>query len=125
MKIRKVTTASVGQAYRYIGRYFNRMGQQVVYSALLMGHSYRSKQAPLFARNIVIGAFGYLISPLDALPDLTPIFGFTDDLGVLTFGLVTIASYINDDVRIAARKDLKRFFPRPDMMAIQQVDSKL
>ena len=125
MKIRKVSNVSVGQAFRFIGRYFNRMGQQVAYSALLMGHSYKSKTSPIFARRIVLGALGYMISPFDAIPDLTPILGFTDDLGVLTFGLVTIASYINDDVRLAARKDLKRFFPELDLPALQEVDSKL
>ena len=34
---------------------------------------------------IIIGALGYLISPLDAVPDAIPIAGLSDDLGVLLY----------------------------------------
>ncbi len=33
---------------------------------------------------IVVGALIYFIVPVDAIPDLTPLFGYLDDLGVIT-----------------------------------------
>ena len=33
---------------------------------------------------IVIAALIYFISPIDSIPDLTPFFGYLDDLGVIT-----------------------------------------
>ncbi len=33
---------------------------------------------------IVVAALIYFISPIDAIPDLTPLFGYLDDLGVIT-----------------------------------------
>ncbi len=33
---------------------------------------------------IVVGALIYFISPIDAIPDLAPLFGYLDDLGVIT-----------------------------------------
>jgi uncharacterized membrane protein YkvA (DUF1232 family) len=33
---------------------------------------------------IVIGALIYFISPIDTIPDLLPLFGYLDDLGVIT-----------------------------------------
>jgi len=33
---------------------------------------------------IVIAALIYFISPIDTIPDLTPLFGYLDDLGVIT-----------------------------------------
>lgn len=33
---------------------------------------------------IVVGALVYFISPIDAIPDLVPLFGYLDDLGVIT-----------------------------------------
>ena len=33
---------------------------------------------------IVVGALIYFISPIDTIPDLAPLFGYLDDLGVLT-----------------------------------------
>ncbi len=32
---------------------------------------------------IVVAALIYFISPIDAIPDLTPLFGYLDDLGVI------------------------------------------
>ena len=64
-----------------------------------------------WAKNIILGVLGYLLAPLDFLPDLAPIIGFTDDIGILTVGLVTIASYVNDDVRTKARTKIGQWFP--------------
>ncbi len=33
---------------------------------------------------IVVGALIYFISPIDTIPDLIPLFGYLDDLGVIT-----------------------------------------
>jgi uncharacterized membrane protein YkvA (DUF1232 family) len=33
---------------------------------------------------IVVAALVYFISPVDTIPDLTPLFGYLDDLGVIT-----------------------------------------
>lgn len=106
-------------------RILRTAGQKVVYSALLMFYAFRRKGTPVWARNIILGALGYLLTPIDTIPDLTPILGFTDDFGVLSFGLVTIASYINDDVRMKARRTMGRFFGKPDIEAMQSVDASL
>ena len=58
----------------------------------------------------IIGALGYFISPFDALIDLTPIVGYTDDLGVLLLALGVAALYINDHVKAKARKKLCELF---------------
>jgi uncharacterized membrane protein YkvA (DUF1232 family) len=45
----------------------------------------------------------YFISPLDAVPDITPVLGYSDDLGVLVSAVLTVAMYVTDDVRQQAR----------------------
>ena len=37
-----------------------------------------------YRKAIVIGALLYFIAPVDAIPDLTPLVGYLDDLGVIT-----------------------------------------
>jgi uncharacterized membrane protein YkvA (DUF1232 family) len=37
-----------------------------------------------FRKAIVVAALIYFIVPIDAIPDLTPLFGYMDDLGVIT-----------------------------------------
>lgn len=104
---------------------FGSLGQKIVYSVLLMYNAYKHADTPSWAKNIIIGALGYFLSPIDAIPDLSPFLGYTDDLGILSFGLVTIACYINDEVRSSAEIQLKKFFGTVDQGVIADVNKKL
>ena len=108
-----------------IAKYAKQAGTKVVYSALLLFYAYKRKDTPTWAKNIVLGTLGYLINPIDALPDLTPLLGYTDDLGVLSFGLVTIASYINDEVKQNARGRLAKWFGDYDEDELKEVDDSI
>ena len=113
------------QFWGNLGRFARRIGLKAVYSALLLYYAYRRKETPFWAKNIVIGVLGYLLAPIDFMPDLTPIVGYTDDLGILTFGLATIAAYINPDVRQNAREKLKGWFPGFDNNELIEIDQKI
>lgn len=73
----------------------------------------------------MLGTLGYFLSPIDAVPDLTPIIGYTDDLGVLAFGLVTIAAYVNQEVKQKSKDQLHRWFGNYDEDELAEVDAKL
>jgi len=48
---------------------------------------YRYMKDPLvkwFRKAIVVAALVYFIVPIDTIPDITPLFGYLDDLGVIT-----------------------------------------
>jgi len=51
--------------------------------------------------------------------------GLTDDIGVLSFGLVSIACYINDEVREKALIKLHSFFKEVDKDSIAAVNQTL
>jgi len=108
-----------------VRRYAAKAGVQSIYSALLLFYAYRRKDTPAWAKNIVLGVLGYLIAPIDAIPDLSPILGYTDDIGVLSFGLVTIATYIDEEVKEKARKQLHSWFKHYDQQDLAEVDKKL
>jgi uncharacterized membrane protein YkvA (DUF1232 family) len=105
--------------------YAKKIGVQSVYSSLLLFYAFKRKETPTWAKNIIIGVLGYLIAPIDLLPDLTPFIGYTDDLGVLGIGLVAIASYINDSVKIQAKTKLKNWFGNYNPSEIENIDQKL
>lgn len=105
--------------------YAKKIGIQSVYSSLLLFYAFKRKETPTWAKNIIIGVLGYLIAPIDLLPDLTPFIGYTDDLGVLGIGLVAIASYINDSVKLQAKTKLKDWFGNYDASEIENIDQKL
>jgi uncharacterized membrane protein YkvA (DUF1232 family) len=105
--------------------YAKKIGVQSVYSSLLLFYAFKRKETPAWAKNIIIGVLGYLIAPIDLIPDLTPFIGYTDDLGVLGIGLVAIASYINDSVKLQAKTTLKVWFGNYDPSEIENIDQKL
>ncbi len=110
---------------KYISQWFQSMGVKVVYAALLLYHAFNSKDTPKWAKNVIIGALAYFVSPIDGIPDLTPFLGFTDDMGILSFGLVMIACYIDDGIRMKARKNLSRFFKDYKDIDLTEVDKFL
>ena len=113
------------QLWNKIKRFAQAAGVKTVYSVLLLFYAFQRKETPAWAKNIILGALAYFISPLDFLPDLTPVFGFTDDLGVLGFGLVTIAGYVNADVRQQARERLSKWFVAYSEEDLEEVERHL
>ena len=66
----------------------------------------RDPATPLKVRMILFGALGYFIMPLDAISDLLPLIGFTDDIAVLTLAVATVASAIKPEHRQLAEEAL-------------------
>jgi uncharacterized membrane protein YkvA (DUF1232 family) len=116
---------SENKLWNKLARFAKTIGVKTIYTILLLFYAYQQKDTPPWAKRIVIGALGYFISFVDAIPDLTPFIGFTDDIGVLGFGLVTIAAYINKDVRMQARQKLQDWFGQYDESDLVQIDQKL
>lgn len=116
---------SEGRFWQKLSRYAQQAGVKVVYAALLLYFAYQRKETPSWAKRTVIGTLGYFLFPLDFLPDLTPFIGYTDDLGLLTFCLVALAGFINDDVRQKARTQLNKLFDQVDPELLAEVDEKL
>jgi uncharacterized membrane protein YkvA (DUF1232 family) len=116
---------SENRFWNKLRNYARQAGLKTVYAALLLFYAYRRKDTPYWAKNIVLGTLGYFLSPIDAVPDLTPIIGYTDDIGVLAFGLVTIAAYVNQEVKEKAKGQLHRWFGTYDEDELAEVDAKL
>lgn len=57
---------------------------------------------------VLFGAAAYFLMPADAIPDLFPILGFTDDAAVIAAALAAVRSSINEAHRDKARETLKR-----------------
>ena len=98
-----------------IQRIAKRAGAKLVYVALLLYYLMQSDKVSLKDKAIIIGALGYLISPLDAVPDAIPIAGLSDDLGVLLYALSKVWSSVDDDMKKQAREKLSKWFDDDEM----------
>ena len=98
------------QFWLKLAGYARKAGIKVVYSALLLYYAYRRKETPGWAKRIILGSLGYFLSPIDLIPDLSPVIGYTDDMAVLAFGITAVAIYINNDVKARALGQLSKWF---------------
>lgn len=113
-----------GEFVEKISRIAKRAGAKLVYAALVLFYTLQSDKVTLKDKAIIIGALGYLISPLDVIPDAIPIAGLSDDLGVLIFVLQKIWGEVNEDVKEKARAKLSQWFDEDEIEEINALFDK-
>ncbi len=100
-------------------------GTKVVYAALLLFYLMKDPMVPLTAKLTITAALGYFILPTDAIPDIAPLVGFSDDLGVLIFALNQISDHITPEVKIKATQHLQRIFKNLQKEDIHELEQKV
>lgn len=65
------------------------------------------RATPLGVKATLVGAIAYFVLPVDAIPDVMPILGFTDDAAVLTTALRLVASHVTPEHRTLAQEKLR------------------
>ncbi len=101
-------------------KYGKIAGATVVYKAVQLFYVLQKPDVPAKTKAVIMGALGYLIAPIDFIPDLTPVLGYTDDAVALTFALVQAQGYIDDGVREKSKKFLVKIFGRGVLKSIKE-----
>ncbi|MNW48473.1 hypothetical protein PPOLYM_04119 [Paenibacillus polymyxa] len=65
-----------------------------VKDAVAMYYCAIDPETPLYAKGVAFGALAYFISPLDAISDVIPMLGFTDDAGIVLAALKVLDMHI-------------------------------
>ena len=86
-----------------------KAGKIIIQNALTLYYTLNS-DVPKWVKVIIAMALAYLVAPIDSIPDLIPVLGFSDDLGLLITVLSKIAIHIKDEYRQQARQDVDRIF---------------
>lgn len=66
------------------------------------------RTTPTRVRAAIFGALAYFVVPADAMPDILPVLGFTDDAAVIAATIQLIAAYVLPEHREAARRALEK-----------------
>ena len=104
-----------------IARIAKGAGAKLVYAALILYYTLQSDKVSATNKAMIIGALGYLISPLDVVPDAIPIAGLADDLGVLVFVLTKVWTDIDPEIQVKARKRLSKWFDEDEIEEIKDL----
>lgn len=109
-----------------ISRIAKRSGAKLVYAALILYYTLQSDKVSVKDKAIIIGALGYLISPLDVVPDAIPIAGPGDDLAVLIYVVHKVWAEVSDDVKQKAHAKLAQWFDEDEQRAADDLfDNKI
>ncbi len=71
-----------------------KLGKGLVEKALIAYYVGRDPATPMWARTSLVGALVYLGLPLDAVPDVVPVVGLTDDAAAIGLALFSVAASI-------------------------------
>lgn len=86
------------------------IGLKLIYKALQLFYVAQSDACPLKVRAGIYGALGYLISPLDLIPDFTPIAGYADDATAIAIALMLAQAYVTPEIKAQARDKISDLF---------------
>ena len=100
---------SEAKFWNKLRKFAHKMGIKVVYYALLLYYVLMSPHLPWKARTEIIGALGYLILPVDLIPDFLP-GGFSDDIAAIVFAFEQVSSYITPSIRSKAQAKVIELF---------------
>lgn len=98
--------------WKKVKKFSGRIGEIPLTLALQLYYAAEKKETPKWAKATIVTALAYFILPLDAIPDIVPLVGFTDDYGVLVAAISTLASYIDDEVKQKAQNKVDDIFRR-------------
>ena len=104
-----------------ISRIAKRAGSKLVYAALILYYTLQSDHVSKTDKAIIIGALGYMISPLDVIPDAIPIAGLTDDFAVLIYVLKKVWTDVDPSIIEQAKEKLSKWFDEEEICDITDI----
>ena len=91
-----------------ISRYGAHIGIELLYKVVQLWCVLQKPEVPAKEKALIMGALGYLIAPLDFVPDITPVLGYSDDLVAITFALLKVMKRLMPELRSCWRRFLIR-----------------
>ena len=109
-----------GEFMEKIAKIAKRAGAKLVYIALVLYYTLQSDKVSIKDKAIIVGALGYLVSPLDVIPDAIPIVGLGDDLAVLLYVIGKIGD-VSEEIKEKAKSKLTKWIDEYEMEEIDEL----
>jgi uncharacterized membrane protein YkvA (DUF1232 family) len=93
-----------------MGTLAKKAGVKVTYYALTLYYTLTDPNTPTKYKAVIAGALGYMILPLDLVPDFLPFAGLADDWAALIAAVTYVASAITPAIKARAREKTEEWF---------------
>ena len=93
-----------------LSSYALKIGGVGVYYALLLYYIMEDEETPISQKAIIMAALGYLILPIDVVPDVLFGVGFTDDIAVLMTAFKVVSQTLKPIHEVKAKKKYREWF---------------
>jgi uncharacterized membrane protein YkvA (DUF1232 family) len=84
-------------------RRWRKIGNDLKFEAYCLYLAAKDPRTLWYAKALIVCVVGYALSPIDLVPDFTPILGYLDDLIIVSFGMALavrlVPRYLLDDCR--------------------------
>ena len=85
-------------------------GLVLIYKALQLYYVMKKPECPMHIKAAIVAALGYFILPIDLIPDVIPVVGYSDDLAAVVAALAMAQIYVDEDVEKKARNAIDSIF---------------
>ena len=101
---------SQGGFWNKLRNFARTAGREVVERALSLYYTAQAPETPAWAKTVIYGVLGYFILPVDLIPDLIPVVGFSDDLAAFVTALATLGIHVTPEIKSRAKKKAAEWF---------------
>ncbi|MBD8014213.1 YkvA family protein [Planococcus wigleyi] len=84
------------------------LSTETIYYSFLLFEVFQSRKVSQADALIIVGALGYLILPVDLIPDFIPVVGFADDTALILKAVSKIHSSIDEEVKFLATERMRK-----------------
>ena len=97
-----------------LAKFGKKLGKDTLRYVLLLYYTLKSDQVSLGNKAMIMGALGYLILPVDLIPDFIPILGFADDIAAIKVAYEAIKVSITPEIESQADAKLAEWFGKEE-----------
>ena len=120
MAKKEIDTAVYADSYSEEGfkskmkRLGKKMGGKLLYNVYVLYYVLKSRDVPVRVKAEILGALGYVLVPLDLIPDFIPVLGFSDDLAAVAFAVHAAHAQITPGIQKKAEKKVFKLIGSTD-----------
>ena len=93
-----------------VANFAGKAGREVIEKTLILYFCLNDSDTPIQAKMVIGGALAYFVNPMDAIADVVPLLGFSDDLGALAGSIAVVSVHIKPEHKDKAQRQIEVLF---------------